>query len=190
MKRSNIYLRNKLSERELDLLKKDLEDHYTLVAFKIKNISFSEEYIKKVVKNAVARVIFTYKFGNSGSLGDLVKTQVMADLRAEFQKAYPDKVSKIIWPDLVEKKPFDRLLEVLRQLKSLPKATIAEIFEEANQTLNGRQQKLLSTVYMTPAITYVEICRQFGARGVMTYREIKIIYSQLLSTLKYLEVEL
>jgi len=190
MKRSNIYLRNKLSERELDLLKKDLEDHYTHVAFKIKNIGFSEEYIKKVIKNAVARVIFTYKFGNSGSLGDLVKAQAMADLRAEFQKAYPDKVSKIIWPDLVEKKPFDRLLEVLKQLKSLPNTTVAEIFDEANQMLNGRQQKLLSTIYMAPSITYVEICRQFGARGVMTYREIKIIYNQLLNAIKFLEIQL
>jgi len=190
LKRSSIYLRNKLSERELELLKKDLIDHSVLVALKIKNIGFPKEQIEIVVTNAIERVLFTYKFGNGGSLGNLVKIQVMADLRLEFEKAYPDKVSKIIWPDLAEKKPFDRLVEVLQKVKALPKTVVDDIFEAANEMLNGRQQKLLLTVYTTPSITYAEVCRQFGARGVMTYREIKIIYSQILHTLKFLEIDL
>jgi hypothetical protein len=189
-KYNSIYLRDKLSDRELELIQKDLIDHSVQVALKIKNIGFPPEQIEIVVKNAVERALQTYQFGSGGSLGDLVKTQVMGDLRAEYNKAYPDKVSSVTWPDLVEKKPFDRLLEILEKLKLLPDEIVDEIFEEANQILNGRQQKLLSTVYKTPGITYVEICKQFGARGVMTYREIKIIYAQLLGTLKFLEIEL
>ncbi len=190
MKRSSIYLRNSLSKREMELLQKDLIDHSVEVACKIKNLDIHKEQIEVVAKNAVERVLFTYKFGKGGSLGDLVKNQVMADLRVEFEKAYPDKVSKIIWPDLVEKKPFDKLLLMLQKIKTLPKAIVDNIFEEVNDTLNGRQQKLLSTLYNTPSITYAEICKQFGTRGVMTYREVKIIYSQLLQTLKFLEIEI
>jgi len=183
---NRIYLRDKLSERELELMEKDLVDHSVQVALRIKNIGFPKEQIEIVVKKALQ----TYQFGSGGSLGDLVKMHVMGDLRAEYNKAYPDKVSSIIWPDLVEKKPFDRLLEILEGIKLLPHEIVCEIFEEANQMLNGRQQKLLSTVYKTPGITYVEVCKQFGARGVMTYREIKIIYAQLLETLKFLEIVL
>lgn len=190
MKRSSIFLRNKLSPRELELLKKDLIDHSVNVALKIKNIGFPREQIEIVVNNAVERVLFTYKFGNGGSLGELVKMQVMADLRLEFTKAYPDMVLKITWPDLAEKKPFEKLIEVLNKIKVLPEAVIAEIFEEANGLLNGRQQKLLSTVYSTPTITYAEVCKQFGTRGVMTYREVKIIHAQLLQTVKFLEINL
>lgn len=190
MKRSSIYLRNNLSDRELKLLKKDLIDHSVHAAFKIKNLGFSKEQVEEVVNNAVERVLFTYKFGKGGSLGDLVKNQVMADLRGEFEKAYPDRVSKIIWPDLAEKKPFDKLLVVLQKIKTLHKNSVADIFEDANDALNGRQQKLLSTLYSTPSTTYAEICKQFGVRGVMTYREVKIIYSQLLQTLKFLEIEI
>lgn len=190
MKRSSIFLRNKLSPRELELLKKDLIDHTVDVALKIKHIGFSKSQLEIVAANAVERVLFTYKFGKSGSLGELVKTQVLTDLRLEFEKTYPDMVSKITWPDLAEKKPFDRLGEMLQQIKLLSKHTIAEIFEEANGLLNGRQQKLLLTVYTTPSITYAEICKQFGTRGVMTYREIKIIHTQLLQTLKFLEINL
>jgi len=190
MKRSSIFLRNKLSDQELGLMEKDLVDYSVQVALKIKNIGFSKEQIEIVVKNAVERALQTYQFGSGGSLGDLVKMRVMGDLRAEYNKAYPDKVSNIIWPDLLEKKPFDRLLEILKKIKFLSADSAEEIFEEANQMLNGRQQKLLSTVYNTPDITYVEVCKQFGSRGVMTYREIKIIYAQLLETLKFLGVEL
>lgn len=190
MKRSQIYRRSKLSERELDLLKKDLIANSVYIALKIKNLNFSKTDIEIVVKNAVDQVFLTYQFGSGGNLGDLVKTHVMTYLRAEYNRVYPDKVSKIIWPDLVETKPFNRLVEILQKVKLLPKAIIVDIFEEANQVLNGRQQKLLSTVFNNPSITYAEISKQFGARGVMTYREIKIIYAQLLQTLKFLEIEL
>jgi hypothetical protein len=187
---NSIYLRDKLSDRELELMQKDLIDHSVQVALKIKNIGFPKEQIEIIVTNAVERALQTYQFGSGGSLGDLVKMHVMGDLRAEYNKAYPDKVSSVIWPDLVEKKPFDRLLEILEKIKLLPVSAGDEIFEEANQMLNGRQQKLLSTIYQTPGITYVEVCKQFGVRGVMTYREIKIIYAQLLETLKFLDIEL
>ena len=190
MRRSSIYLRNSLSKREMELLQKDLVDHSVEVASKIKNLDFPKELLEVVAKNAVDRVLFTYKFGKSGSLGDLVKTQVMTDLRGEFEKVYPGQVSKIIWPDLAEKKPFDRLVTALQKIKTSHKESIDAIFEEMNDNLNGRQQKLLFTLYNNPSTTYAEICKQFGTRGVMTYREIKIIYSQLLQTLKFLEIEI
>lgn len=171
-------------------MQKDLVDHSVQVALKIKNINFGKEHIEAIAENAVERVLFTYKFGKGGSLGDLVKNQVMADLRAEFEKCYPAQVSKVLWPDLAEKKPFDKLQTMLQQVKTLPEDTVTDIFNEMNDALNGRQQRLLSTLYSTSSITYAEVCKQFGTRGVMTYREIKIIYAQLLHTLKFLEVEL
>lgn len=190
MKRSNIYLRDSLSEKEFILLKKDLIDHSVQSALKIKNLDLPKEQIEIITRNAVERVLFTYKFGKGGSLGDLVKNQVMADLRLEFERSCPDKALKVLWPDLAEKKPFDKLQAALHKLKALPDETVANIFEDVNDTLNGRQQRLLSTLYNTSTITYSEICKQFGNRGVMTYREIKIIYTQLLQTLKFLEVEI
>lgn len=190
MKRSSIYLRQQLSSRELELLKKDLIEHSVQAVLKIKNLGFSKEQVEEVVNNAVERVLFTYKFGKGGSLGDLVKIQVMADLRSKFEKAYPESVSKVIWPDLTEKKPFDRLLEVLQKVKTLELVDRVSVFDEVNEILNGRQQKLLDAIYQTPSITYADVCRQFGVRNVMTYREIKIIYTQLLQTLKFLEIEI
>ena len=50
MKRSSIFLRNKLSPRELELLKKDLIDHSVNTALKIKNIGFPREQIEIVVE--------------------------------------------------------------------------------------------------------------------------------------------
>ena len=190
MKRSAIYLRDKLSERECELMEKDLVDYSVSMVLKIKHIGFSKAQIEIVVKNAVERVLLTYKFSSGSSLGNMVTAQVMADLRLEYARAYPDKLSKVIWPDLVEKKPFDRLVEMLQKIKLLSKDAARDIFEEANEKLNGRQQKLLSTMYNTPAISYAEICKQFGTRGVMTYRELKIIYTQLLNTLKFLEISI
>lgn len=190
MKRNKIYLRSKLSEKELFLLKKDLADHSVLMALKIKNLGLPIEQIEEVVKNAVNRVLATYQFGKGGSLGELVKMQVMADLRADYEKAYPDKVNRVIWPDLAEKKPFDKLLGVLQKIKLLPKDSLNDIFEEMGQVLNGRQSKILFTIYNNPSITYAEISKQFGVRGVMTYRELKIIYNQFLQALKFLEIEI
>jgi len=190
LKRSSVYLRHNLSPRELELLEKDLIDHSVHVALKIKNLDLPKEQIDIIVRNAVERVLFTYKFGKGGSLGDLVKNQVMADLRDAFEQCCPDKALRILWPDLAEKKPFDKLQAALQKIKTLPEDTVMDIFNEVNDTLNGRQQRLLSTLYNTSTITYSEICKQFGTRGVMTYREIKIIYTQLLQTLKFLEVEI
>lgn len=190
MKRSSIYLRDRLSEKELALLTKDLIDHSVDVVSKIKNICFSKDQITAIASSAVNRVLFTYKFGKGGSLGELVKTQVMNDIRLEVTKVHPDLLSRITWPDLVEKKPFERLVDLLQRMQSLDKAMIEEIFDNVNDNLNGRQQKLLNTVYSNTSITYGEVCKQFGTRGVMTYREIKIIYAQLLQTLKFLEVNL
>lgn len=188
--KSKIYLLNKLSERDLNLLKKDLLDHSVHTALKIKKLDLSKEAIEEVVKNTVERVLLTYKFGNSNSLGNMVKIQALADLRAEFEKVSPDKANKIIWPDLEEKKPFDKLLEVLQKVKPLSKDLIDSIFSEVNDILNGRQQKLLRTVYNNPSITYVEVSKMFGTRGVMTYREIKIIHNQLLQTLEFLGIKI
>lgn len=190
MKRSRIYVENKFSDKELELLKEDLIDHACSEVAKIKKLPFPRTETDNVVKNAVERVLITHKFGSGVSLGTLVRTQIMADLRTEMSKRYPDMASKIIWPDLIENKPFEKLGDMLKKIKGLGRPRITEIFEEANGVLNGRQQRLLHAVYKNPAISYAEICKQFGTRGVMTYREIKIIYNQLIQTLKFLEITL
>ena len=190
MKRSKIYIENKFSEKELELLKADFIEHACNEVGKIKKLSLPKTETDEVVKNAVERVLITHKFGSGMSLGTLIRMQVMTDLRTEVLKRYPDMASKIIWPDLIENKPFEKLVDMLKKVKGLGRPRITEIFEEANDKLNGRQQRLLHAVYKNPAITYAEICKQFGTRGVMTYREIKIIYNQLIQTLKFLEITL
>jgi hypothetical protein len=190
MHRSRIYVEPKFSKKELELLSADLIEHSCGEVGKIKKLPFQKAEIEEVVKNAVKRILLTYKFGSGSSLGLLVKTQVMTDLRTEMPKRYPDMAPKIIWPDLIENKPFDKLIEMLKKIKKLKRSLIKEIFEETNELINGRQQKLLATVYKNTALTYAEVCKQFGTRGVMTYREIKIVYTQLNQTLKFLEVTL
>lgn len=190
MKRSKIYIENKFSDKELELLTVDLIEHACNEVGKIKKLPFPRIETDEVVKNVVERVLITHKFGSGVSLGTLIRTQVMTDLRTEMLKRYPDMASSIIWPDLIENKPFEKLVEMLKKIKSLGRPRITDIFEEANDKLNGRQQRLLHAVYKNPAVTYAEICKQFGTRGVMTYREIKIIYNQLLQTLKFLEITL
>jgi hypothetical protein len=190
MKRSKIYVEKKFSDKELELLQADLIDHACSEIGKIKKLPFHKAEIVEVVKNATGRVLTTHKFGSGASLGTLVRAQVMADLRAEMSKRYPDMASRILWPDLIENKPFEKLGEMLTKIRDLGRPRVTEIFEEANGMLNGRQQRLLHAVYKDPTIGYAEICKQFGTRGVMTYREIKIIYNQLVQTLKFLEVTL
>ena len=190
MKRSKIYVENKFSDKELELLKADLIEHAIGEVGKIKKLPFPQAEISNVVKNAVERVLITHKFGSGVSLGTLIRTQVMADLRTEMLKRYPDMAPKIIWPDLIENKPFEKLVEILKKVKDLGRPRVTEIFEDVNDKLNGRQQKLLRALYKNPATTYAEICKEFGTRGVMTYREVKIIYNQLIQTLKFLEITL
>jgi hypothetical protein len=190
MRRSKIYLENKFSDKELELLKADLIEHACNEVGKIKKLPFTLADVGKVVKNVVERVLITSKFGSGVSLGMLVRAQVMADLRAEMSKRYPDMASKILWPDLIENKPFEKLEEMLKKIAKLKRSLIAEIFCETNELINGRQQKILAAVYKNPALTYVDVCKQFGTRGVMTYREIKIIYSQLSQALTFLEITL
>lgn len=190
MRRNSIYLRSKFSDKELSLLKLDLINNSIYFVSKIKGLILSQPIIEDIVKNSVNNVLSNYKFGKDGSLGDLVKLNVIANLKAYYENTCPDQVHEVIWPDLDKRKPFDKLLEVLQKVKMLPEEEIENIFEEANQMLNGRQQKLLFTIYNNSLVTYAEICKQFGTRGVMTYREIKIIYAQLLQTMKFLEIEI
>ncbi len=190
MKRSRIYVEKHFSDKELELLKADLIEHASNEVGKIKKLPLPRTETDEVVKNVVERVLITHRFGSGQSLGTLIRTQVMADLRNEMSKRHPDMAQKIIWPDLIENKPFEKLGDMLKKIKGLGRPRITEIFEEVNGVLNGRQQRLLHAVYKNPAISYAEICKQFGTRGVMTYREIKIIYNQLIQTLKFLEITL
>lgn len=180
-----------MSERELELLKKDLQDHSVQAALKIKNLNFNREEIEIVAKNALDSVLLRYNLKSGNSLGDLVKMQVMADLRAEYEKTYPNKLSRVKWPDLLEKRPFKKLLEALDKLKLLPKVTIDGVFEETAKILSGRQQKLLSAVFnMTTSVTYAELCEKFDISSGMISREIKIVYSCLSQVLKFLGIDL
>lgn len=180
-----------MSERELDLFKKDLQDHSVQAALKIKNLNFNKEKIEAVAKNALDHVLLRYNLKSGNSLGDLVKMQVLADLRAEYEKTYPTKLNKVKWPDLMEKRPFKKLLEAIQKLKLLPKVTIDSVFEETAKILSGRQQKLLSAVFnMTSSVTYTELCEKFDISSGMISREIKIIYSCLIQVVKFLGIEI
>jgi hypothetical protein len=190
VKRNSIYLRSNLSEKELILLKKDLIDNSIYFVLKIKNLIMPKEQIENIARNAVECVINAYKFGQDGSLGDLVKTNVVANLRAYYENTYPDQANKVIWPDLDKRKPFEKLLEVLEKVKLLPDEMIQGISFDLFNKLNERQQKLVSTMYRDSSINYAEISKKFGKRGVMTYKQIKIIYDELTKILKDLGVNI
>jgi hypothetical protein len=190
MRRNSIFLRSKPSDKEVALLKLDQISNVTYFASKIRHLDVSRNVIEEVATNAVEQIFSIYKFGQDVGLGDLVKTAVIADLKAYYKKAYPDQADKVIWPDLDKRAPFDKLLEVLEKIKLLPKGVIGEIFGILNRELQDRQLAILMTVYHDSTVTYAEISKQFGKRGVMTYREIKIIYNQLIQTLKALEINL
>jgi hypothetical protein len=188
VKRNSIYLRSKFSERELILLKKDLIDNSVYFILKIKNLGLIKEQIEEMATIAVERVLSTYNFGKDGSLGDLVKSEVMADLRAYYEKSYPGQEDEVIWPDLDKRKPYDKLLEALEKVKLLPRHMQEEIFWQVKEQINLRQQNILTAIYKNTSLTYVDISKKFGKRGVMTYRQIKIIYNQLVQVLKNLGV--
>ena len=188
MKRNSIFLRSKLSEKELALLKFDLINNVTYFASKIKHLDISRNIIEEMATNAVEQVLSNYKFGQDGSLGDLVKSTVIANLRAYYEKAYPDQADKILWPDLDKRAPFEKLLDVLEKVNLLSKSVKWDIFNKVNEGLSTRQKQILCAIYGNPFLTYAEISKMFGKRGVMTYREIAIIYKQLIQVLKDLEV--
>lgn len=190
MKRNAIYLIDNLSDYELDLLKRDFIDYSIYVASRIKNLKLSKEKVEEIIKLAIERVFVTYKFRGGNSLGESIQKQVIVDLRLEFEKTSPTMVSKVIWPDLDKRGAFDKLLEVLEKVKLQPRAKLEEIFWKVKEGINLRQQDMLSTIYNNPNITYIEISKQFGKRGVMTYKQIKIIYNQLLHVLEFLEIKL
>lgn len=190
MRRNSIYLRSKFSDKEFSLLKLDLINNSIYFISKIKGLNLDKSIIEEVVKNAVEHVINAYKFGQDGSLGDLVKHTVITDLRTYYEKAYPDQASKVIWPDLDKRAPFDKLLGALESVKLLPRDIQEEIFWKVQEGINLRQQNILSAIYKNPSITYAEVSKKFGKRGIMTYREVKIIYNQLLQVLKGMEITL
>lgn len=188
MHKSNIYLKNKLSEKELTLLKKDLIDHMVDLAIKIKDIGFSRNQIEAIIIRTVERVISRYKFGKDKDLSDLVKLETIKDLKLEFAMTFPDVISKIIWPNWTEKKTFDKLIDILSKLNSHASNSIDRIIQITDNNLNRRQQKMLQAMQDNLSVSYGELCKQFGTRGIMTYREIDIIYSQLLQALTSLKI--
>jgi hypothetical protein len=191
VKRNSIYLRSKLSDRELSLLKLDLVNNSIYFVSKIKNLNLDESIIEEIVKNAVEQILSNYKFGQDGSLGDLVKTAVIVDLKHYYENTYPDQANKVLWPNLDKRAPFDKLLEVLEKLRLQPIPTICKILSKVDNKLNKRQQDILYAIYSgNPDITYAEVSKRFGKRGVMTYREIKIIYTQLTQVSKEMGIEI
>jgi hypothetical protein len=119
---------------------------------------------------------------------DLVKTVVIADLKHYYETTYPDQMNKVIWPNLDKRAPFDKLLDVLAKVKLLPRAKLEELFYGVKEGINLRQQTILSAIYKDATLTYAEISKRYGKRGVMTYKQIQIIYNQLLKVLKDLEI--
>lgn len=190
MRRNSIYLRSKFSDKELSLLKLDLINNSIYFISKIKNLVLPSLVLEELVKNAVEQVLSNYKFGQDGSLGDLVKSTVIANLRAYYESTYPDQADKVIWPSLDKRAPFDKLLEALAKVKLQPKGITGEIFGVLNRELKDMQLVMLMAIYHDPTVTYAEISKRFGKRGVMTYREVKIIYNQLMQTLKDLEINI
>jgi len=190
MRRNSIYLRSNLSEKELSLLKLDLINNSIYFVSKIKNFNLDKSMIEEVVKNSVERVISVYRFGKDGSLGDLVKNTVIVDLKHYYENTYPDQANKVIWPCLDKRAPFDKLLEVLEKVKLQSVEYIEEIYNQINGRTTKRQQDMLWVMYRNPNLTYAEVSKLFGKRGVMTYRQITIIYNQLIQILKDLEINL
>lgn len=184
MKRNQIFLRSKFSDKELSLLKLDLINNSIYFVSKIKNLNLDKSIIEEVVNNAVSRILSNYKFGQDGSLGDLVKSSVITDLKAYYENTYPDQVNVVIWPNLDKRAPFTKLLEALEKIKLQPKKVIGEIFGVLNRELRDMQLVILMAIWHDSTVTYPEISKRYGKRGVMTYRQIQIIYNELMKVLK------
>ena len=183
-------MRSKFSDKELALLKLDLINNSIYFISKIKNLNLDKSIIEEVVKNAVSNVLSNYKFGQDGSLGDIVKTSVIANLKRYYENTYPDQTNSVIWPCLDKRAPFTKLLEALEKVKLQPKKVIGEIFGVLNRELKDMQLVILIAIWHDPTVTYPEISKKYGKRGVMTYRQIQIIYDSLLDVLKNLNITL
>lgn len=191
MKRSSVFILGKLSAKQLEVFKKDLLEHSVQDAMKIKNLAFSELKVTEIANNAIEHVILRYDAKSGEVLGDMVRTQVFADLRAEFEKTYPTKVHRVKWPDLAQKKAAEHLLELIRKLQSAPKSKADKVIAKATEELKGRQQQILSTMMsMEASLTYTELMEKFGIAMGTVAKDVKIIYKTLVDAIDLLDIQL
>lgn len=191
MKRNSIFVIGKTSNQQLDSLRKDLVDHMVSEALKVKNLNFEVDKIAEVVGKAIDHVYLRYDPRSGDILGDMVKTQVFSDLRAEFGRLYPKKVNRVKWPDLVQKKAAEHLLVVIRKLQSAPKSKADKILAKANEELKGRQQQILSTMMsMETTLGYTDIMAKFHIALGTVAKDVKIIYKTLIDALSILDLTL
>ena len=189
-KELHVYNLGNLTQEQLFTFKDEICNHNIHSALNIKNLNFTVEEVEGIVRNAVNHVILIYNPKSGNNLGDLVKSQVFADLRAEFEKRYPNRVNRVKWPDLSEKRASKKLLETVSKLKNQPVALLS-VNMEVNKNLSGRQKKLLNLVStMEISITFKEIAGQFNVTPAIITREMKVIYSQLLHAIKLLGIQI
>lgn len=199
MKRNKVFILGKLSEKELEIFKRDIFSHSLQMALKIKNLNFSKEQIELVVRNSVDYVCSKYSSDSGNSLGELVKIQVLVDLRTEYEKTYPGKTNKVKWPDLasrvlgkgsVKSIKKHRLVEI-QKLNGLSGGPLQKILTNLTPNLNGRQKELLLNLLNTKkAFSHFELSEKLGVKRATITNDIRAIYSHLIHTLKFLGIEI
>lgn len=189
--RANIFILGKLSQDQLDSFKEDLLEHVIQGVFKVKNLNLTKDEITLIANNAIDHVFLRYDPKSGEVLGDMVKNQVYADLRAEFEKLYPSKVNRVKWPDLIQKKAAKHLLGLIRKLQSAPKSQADKILAKANEELKGRQQQILSTMMsLETTIGYTELMEKFDIALGTVAKDVKIIYKTLIDAIDLLDIQL
>lgn len=191
MKRNAVYILGNLTQKQLEIFKEELLSHCVSVGLKIKNLNFTEKEIEEVANNSIKNTLLVYNAITGNPLGDMVKSQFLADLRAKYEKEYPSSQKDIQWPDLVERKAAKRLLETVQKVKELTEKQINDIIEEVDNLLSQRQLELLSTLMKQEQnFTFSGFAESFGVSPSIITRDIKNIYKILKQTIKELGIEL
>ena len=191
LKRNQIYIIGNLTQKQLETFKLELLDYCITTGLKIKNLNLSEKEIEEVANHSIGLVLLTYNSTIGNSLGDAVKTQFLADLRAEYSKRYPNTKRDVQWPDLIEKKAAKRLLEVVQKVKGLSSTQINDILEEVDNSLSTRQLELLSTLMkQEKGFTFSGFADGYQVSASIVSRDIKTIYRILKQKIKGLGIEI
>lgn len=191
MKRNSVYVLGYLTQKQLEIFKQELLSHCVHTGLRIKNLNFSEKEIEEVANNSIKTTLLVYNAATGNPLGDAVKTQFLADLRAKYEQRYPSAKKDVQWPDLVERKAAKRLLELVQKVQGLSSVQINDILEEVDSILSTRQLELLSTLMrQEKGFTFNGFADSFKVSVSIITRDTKTIYKILKQKIKELGIEI
>lgn len=152
MRRSPIYILGRASTDHLDSFKKDVLAYAIQMASSIRNLGLTPLQINESVSASIDKVFDRYKQNINGQiLGNLVREQVISDLKDACTNNLPERLSRVKWPEPVcismihhRKKSVKkyRILKLIG-LRNLPMHQLDKVIRNISPYLNVRQNKLL-----------------------------------------------